>query len=241
MLLKNARKGNGSGPELRFKNQSPRRSSIVDLTSFRRLFRAEAQRERRKKLAFPPVPLTRTARSHGLSSRPSITSFPIPYPSGHTTLPFLRHRVYPRTRGFTRFERGFKPGPRGFLARFPLHINCRRFGILCLPFFPPPPPPYSLLSLFDGRTRRRTAIITTMTDSDDRPTNHVNTTNNNKNDRPGSEAWRYRNSHRGHRGREWGEGRRGTASGARNSRAERGESFVFRNYERTGRWKGDLG
>lgn len=46
----------------------------------------------------------------------------------------------------------------------------------------------SLLSLFDGRTRRRTAIITTMTDSDDRPTNHVNTTNNNKNDRPGSEA-----------------------------------------------------
>lgn len=99
----------------------------------------------------------------------------------------------------------------------------------------------SLLSLFDGRTRRRTAIITTMTDSDDRPTNHVNTTNNNKNDRPGSEAWRYRNSHRGHRGREWGEGRRGTASGARNSRAERGESFVFRNYERTGRWKGDLG
>lgn len=91
----------------------------------------------------------------------------------------------------------------------------------------------SLLSLFDGRTRRRTAIITTMTDSDDRPTNHVNTTNNNKNDRPGSEAWRYRNSHRGHRGREWGEGRRGTASGARNSRAERGESFVFRNYERT--------
>lgn len=108
-------------------------------------------------------------------------------------------------------------------------------------FFSPPPPTYSLLSLFDGRTRRRTAIITTMTDSDDRPTNHVNTTNNNKNDRPGSEAWRYRNSHRGHRGREWGEGRRGTASGARNSRAERGESFVFRNYERTGRWKGDLG
>lgn len=91
----------------------------------------------------------------------------------------------------------------------------------------------SLLSLFDGRTRRRTAIITTMTDSDDQPTNHVNTTNNNKNDRPGSEAWRYRNSHRGHRGREWGQGRRGTASGARNSRAERGESFVFRNYERT--------
>lgn len=97
-----------------------------------------SERERRKKLAFPPVPLTRTARSHGLSSRPSITSFPIPYPSGHTTLPFLRHRVYPRTRGFTRFEGGFKPRPRGFLARFPLHINCRRFGILCLPFFPSP-------------------------------------------------------------------------------------------------------
>lgn len=76
--------------------------------------------------------------SRPLVASPSITSFPIPYPSGHTTLPFLRHRVYPRTRGFTRFEGGFKPRPRGFLARFPLHINCRRFGILCLPFFPSP-------------------------------------------------------------------------------------------------------
>lgn len=239
MLLKNARKGNGSGPELRFKNQSPRRSSIVDLTSFRRLFRAEAQRERerKKKLAFPPVPLTRTARSHGLSSplpRLRRSLFPIradtpPSPSFATAC--IRERIH-------EIQGGIQARASRFLGSVPAPYKLPSLWHPVFTFFSIS---RSLLSLFDGRTRRRTAIITTMTDSDDRPTNHVNTTNNNKNDRPGSEAWRYRNSHRGHRGREWGEGRRGTASGARNSRAERGESFVFRNYERTGRWKGDLG
>lgn len=229
-------------PVPNFKNQSPRRSSIVDLTSFRRLFRAEAQRERerKKKLAFPPVPLTRTARSHGLSSplpRLRRSLFPIradtpPSPSFATAC--IRERIH-------EIQGGIQARASRFLGSVPAPYKLPSLWHPVFTFFSPPPPPYSLLSLFDGRTRRRTAIITTMTDSDDRPTNHVNTTNNNKNDRPGSEAWRYRNSHRGHRGREWGQGRRGTASGARNSRAERGESFVFRNYERTGRWKGDLG
>lgn len=115
------------------------------------------------------MPLTRTARSHGLSSRPSITSFPIPYPSGHTTLPFLRHRVYPRTRGFTRFERDSTRASR-FLGSVPAPYKLPSLWHPVFTFFSPPPPSYSLLSLFDGRTRRRTAIITTMTDSDDRTT-----------------------------------------------------------------------
>lgn len=242
MLLKNARKGNGSGPELRFKNQSPRRSSIVDLTSFRRLFRAEAQREREKKK-------TRVSSSainpNGPFSRPLVASldYVVPYSlSERTHHPPLPSPPRVSANAWIHEIRGgIQARASRFLGSVPAPYKLPSLWHPVFTFFSPPPPPYSLLSLFDGRTRRRTAIITTMTDSDDRPTNHVNTTNNNKNDRPGSEAWRYRNSHRGHRGREWGEGRRGTASGARNSRAERGESFVFRNYERTGRWKGDLG
>lgn len=242
MLLKNARKGNGSGPELRFKNQSPRRSSIVDLTSFRRLFRAEAQREREKKK-------TRVSSSainpNGPFSRPLVASldYVVPYSlSERTHHPPLPSPPRVSANAWIHEIRGgIQARASRFLGSVPAPYKLPSLWHPVFTFFSPPPPPYSLLSLFDGRTRRRTAIITTMTDSDDRPTNHVNTINNNKNDRPGSEAWRYRNSHRGHRGREWGEGRRGTASGARNSRAERGESFVFRNYERTGRWKGDLG
>lgn len=236
MLLKNARKGNGSGPELQ-KSISPsilhRRSHLFQAT----FQSGSSERERRKKLAFPPVPLTRTARSHGLSSplpRLRRSLFPIradtpPSPSFATAC--IRERIH-------EIQGGIQARASRFLGSVPAPYKLPSLWHPVFTFFSIS---RSLLSLFDGRTRRRTAIITTMTDSDDRPTNHVNTTNNNKNDRPGSEAWRYRNSHRGHRGREWGEGRRGTASGARNSRAERGESFVFRNYERTGRWKGDLG
>lgn len=239
MLLKNARKGNGSGPELRFKNQSPRRSSIVDLTSFRRLFRAEAQREREKKK-------TRVSSSainpNGPFSRPLVASldYVVPYSlSERTHHPPLPSPPRVSANAWIHEIRGgIQARASRFLGSVPAPYKLPSLWHPVFTFFSIS---RSLLSLFDGRTRRRTAIITTMTDSDDRPTNHVNTTNNNKNDRPGSEAWRYRNSHRGHRGREWGEGRRGTASGARNSRAERGESFVFRNYERTGRWKGDLG
>lgn len=126
------------------KNQSSRRSSIVDLTS------ATSERKFRERekinLAFPP--LTRTARSHGLSSRPSITSFPIPYPSGHTTRPAYPSlaTAYPRTRGFTRFER-VQPGR--LLGSVPYKLHGRRFASCVYLFFFPP----LLLFFCSPRTR----------------------------------------------------------------------------------------
>lgn len=78
---------------------------------------------------------------NGPFSRPLVASldYVVPYSlSERTHHPPLPSPPRVSANGFTRFKGGFKPGPRGFLARFPLHINCRRFGILCLPFFPSP-------------------------------------------------------------------------------------------------------
>lgn len=135
-------------------------------------------REREKiNLAFPP--LTRTARSHGLSSRPSITSFPIPYPSGHTTRPACPSlaTAYPRTRGFTRFER-VQPGR--LLGSVPYKLHGRRFASCVYLFFSPLSSYFSALLVRED-TRRTTTITTTTDDEDD--------DDNNNNDRPGSEAW----------------------------------------------------
>lgn len=161
------------------KNQSSRRSSIVDLTSATVAFQSgSSEREREKiNLAFPP--LTRTARSHGLLSRPSITSFPIPHPSGHTTRPAYPSlaTAYPRTRGFTRFER-VQPGR--LLGSVPYKLHGRRFASCVYLFFSPLSSYFSALLVREDT--RRTTTITTMTDDEDDD-------DNNNNDRPGSEAW----------------------------------------------------